>query len=114
MAQKAIIHTATRVIYCITTADNPTITANQSIVEMVTPISLGGGKYWKLDGSNNLVEASQADIDASGVDETRNSELRRLAFEEYRTAINELIAEATIPTRIKTVFQKYLNWINRI
>lgn len=114
MAQKAIIHTATRVIFCVTTLDNPQIGSNQSIVELATPITIGGGKYWKLDGSNNLIEATQNDIDTSGVDDTRNAELRRLAFEEYKTAINELLSEVTIPARIKTVFQKYLNWINRI
>ena len=43
--QKAIIHTATRVIRRLTIDDNPEIASDESIVELETPVDIGGG-YW--------------------------------------------------------------------
>jgi len=111
MSQKAVIHTETRVIFGLTTDDNPQIGPNMSVVELASPITLGGG-FWKLDESNNKVAATQEEVDASGVDEVRNRYFKALARQEYLDAIAVLLAEPAIPLKLKNVFQKYLDWMN--
>jgi hypothetical protein len=102
--QKAIIHTATRVVRRLTTDDNPQILPDETAIDMSTPLTLDG--FQKLDGDDKtLVKASQQDIDDAGVDEARQSQIRAQKVANVKAKVDEIINEPGISPKIKSYFQ---------
>lgn len=90
MAQKAIIHTATRVIRRLTTNDSPVLSSDETSIEMITPIDLAGGP-WKLDIDNTTkLVPTQQEIDDSDVDQSRVSFLQQ----QFKESMNTLVSQA--------------------
>lgn len=93
--QKAIIHTATRVIRRLTTDAAPDIAADETAVDMgAVTLDLAGG-YWKLDAQNNRVPATQADIDAADVDPVREAAIRAQFMQNYLASVDAIAAAST-------------------
>jgi hypothetical protein len=104
MAQKAIIHTATRVIRRLTTDDAPTIASDETIIDLAENIDLAGG-YWKLNNQNKKVSATAQDISDAGVDENIETQKRLQKIQVYKNAIDAIIADNTIPLKIRNFLQ---------
>ncbi len=105
MAQKAIIHTATRVIRRLTTDDIPQVAADETAVALPSDIDLAGA-FKKLDVDDaTLLVPTQAEIDASGVDDSRNAFLNRQKRQAFISAIDALLGDALVSAKIKTFLQ---------
>jgi hypothetical protein len=102
--QKAIIHTTTRVIKRLTTEDSPSIAADESIISLSQPIDLAGG-FWKLDAQNNKVPATEAEVDAADVDETKVAAKRTAARQALQSAINDIADNGATLAKVRTYFQ---------
>lgn len=85
MAQKAIIHTTTRVIRGLTTDTNPTLPSGFSAVDLAVDIELSNGP-WKLDLSNVKVQATQQEARDAGVDEDYNAQQSAQLVTDFRDA----------------------------
>lgn len=85
MAQKAIIHTATRVIRGLTTDTNPSLPSGYSAVDLAVDIELSNGP-WKLDVSNNKVQATTQEARDAGIDEGYNAQVSAQLITDFRDA----------------------------
>ena len=107
--QYAIIHTATRVIRRLTTDEPPAVWADETAVALAEKIDLapeGQTKYWKLDDKNKKIAASNAEIDAAGVDETLEAQKRAAKVAAYKDAVATAAADPLIIGSLKTYFEK--------
>ena len=92
MTQKAIIHTATRVIRRLTTDDVPATNADETAVEVVTPLDLAGGP-WKLALDNQtLTVATTQEIDDAEADPVRVTAAQRQFFVNYLASLDAIEA----------------------
>jgi len=105
--QRVILHTATRVIRGLTINPDTIPNSDETIIEVDTPLVLDG--FQKLDIDNKtLLTPTQDEIDASGVDESRNMYLHQLKVNKNREAIDDILANATnenLLDKIKVYFQ---------
>jgi hypothetical protein len=85
MAQKAIIHTSTRVIRRLTTDASPAITSDETVVDLAVDIDLVNGP-WKLDLSNVKVQATAQENQDAGQDEAYNATQRSQLVSDFRDA----------------------------
>lgn len=92
--EKVIIDTDTRIIKRFTTNDDPAISGGETAIPLDEPITMQPG-FWKLDLNGKLMEATQAEIDAAGVDEKREGELRNARWVEVTNAIDNIINNST-------------------
>lgn len=111
MGQKAIIHTATRVIRRLTTETIPVVGADETSVDMPAPIDLTGG-FWKLTPALQQVPANAAEIDAAGVDPVRQAQKVRQRYTEYVQVLDGLVADPTLNPRLRRLFELYRQIIN--
>ena len=99
---KVIIHTPTRVIRRITTDENPSISSDESFVE-VDFTDIGGG-FWRLDDLNNKVLALEKDIDASGIDDTREAVRRKELKLSLYALIDDISTNGPTQDKLKQYF----------
>lgn len=106
MAQKAIIHTATRVIRRVTIDDNHTIGADETAVTLASEIDLApagsASGYWKLSGSDLKVEATQAEGRTAGLDPAFDRAQRNARRQALLDHLDDMAADATLPARVRT------------
>lgn len=105
--QFAIIHTDTRVIRRVTTDSSFEIAADESLIKLAAPIDIGpigGTLFWKLDGRDQKVAATEADIDAAKVDELREAQKRRLKIQAYQDAVTTAANDPLILGNLKNFF----------
>ncbi len=101
MAQTAIIHTPTRVVRRLTTDNVPAVAADETGVVMAVPVDMAGGP-WKLDVGNNLVAASVAEAQAAGMDRAFTQAQASLRLTNLLAHLDLMIADATLPARVRT------------
>ena len=112
MANYAIIHTSTRVIRRLTSVDPPEFNLNETAISVPAEFTLQGAP-WKLQPDNiSTVKPTQQEIDDSGVDPDRVALKRKQLMDDYIASIEAIIADLTIPARIRTVFSKLFAIIN--
>lgn len=104
MAQKAIIHTATRVIRRLTTDDDHTLGLDESAVILNDPVDIGGG-YWKLDEANKKVPATDKEIDDAGVDEEKEKAKFEAKRDELKTIIFDIADKGATLEKVRAYFQ---------
>lgn len=85
MAQKAIIHTATRVIRGLTTEETLSLPSDYSLVDLAVDIELSNGP-WKLDLSNAKVQATVQEARDAGIDETYNAQVSNQLLLDFKDA----------------------------
>ena len=108
--KRLFIHTASRVIRRATIDDEVQPGADETAVQVGYDWDLRHmGKYWKLDNTNQPVEATEADIDASDVDPVR-VHARRTAVVAQITTIMQDIADngATLPKLTQLIKKQLL------
>lgn len=102
--QKAVIHTATRVIRRLTTEENHQIQPDETLVALQTPITLNG--YAKLAVDNaTITTPTQQEIDDSGVDESRVYTLRKQKIELLQSIITDIADNGASLAKLRTYFQ---------
>lgn len=102
--QKAIIHTATRVIRRLTVDDVPPIAPDETVVPLVAPIDLAGG-YWKLDAQNNKVLATDQEIDNADVDETKVAAKMAARRAILKTLVTDIADNGATLLKIQSYFK---------
>ena len=109
----AIIDTATRVIRGLTTDPTITIGSTESLVKLDTAIDLapiGQTSFWKLDGNNQKVPATLAEIDASGVDEKLEEGKLEIRKQTYLSSLEILTNDGSLPANLKNYFTALLDY----
>jgi hypothetical protein len=102
MAQKAIIHTATRVIRRLTIDDAPAVGPDETAVALAAPIDLAGGP-WKLDGSDQKAPATAQEFRDAGLDEAFNRQQRMARRAEVLAALADVKDDALIALKVRRV-----------
>lgn len=100
--QKAIIHTATRVVRRLTTDDSPVIEADETVVEMDQPITISG--FTKLNEKNEAVVASETEAADAGVNLEEVRRRRKVKRDNFVNALDDLITN-TQAGKMKTFLQ---------
>lgn len=110
--QKAILHTATRVIVGLTIDPEYTRTGDYSTVELAEAIDLkpvGETKYWKLDVDNKKVPATLEEIEASRIDPDKEALRKAELRTAYESAIGACAADKTLPQSLQEYFMALTN-----
>lgn len=103
--QYAIIHTTSRVIRRLTITSPPEHDpATETAVLMNPPIDLAGG-WWKLNGGNNKVSATDAEADTAGINEAAARARRIQRRQALLDKLDEIIADGTAPARLRQLCQ---------
>lgn len=107
--QFAILDTNTRVIKRLTSDAVPSVSTTETAVDVsANPIDLKG--FLKLEVDNKtLLTPTQNEIDASGVDESRNSVLKLAKQQAVKTALDSILTDPVIPQKIKDYFTALKN-----
>jgi len=107
MSQKAIIETKTRVIRRITTDINPSISTDETVVDLSQDIDLANGP-WKLDLADKKVAATTIEAKEAGVDRAylESEQLRKLA--ELKQSLQDIEKNVLLPIEVRTFATKYL------
>ncbi len=90
MAQKAILHEATRIIRVLTTEVAPQIGPGFIVVDLVADINIDNGP-WKLDAGLNKVRPTVQEFRDSGLDEAHNAATYTQAIVDFRASAREAI-----------------------
>lgn len=102
MSQKAIIHTATKVIRRLTTDDNPELQTDESAIEFQNPIGFVA-QYTKLDANNQPVAATIDEADAAGMVPEREATRRTAKQVRLIKALGDAAASTNLPPLVKEV-----------
>ena len=124
MSNKVIIHTASRVIRRLTTDDVPSIATDETAVDIgATPMDvgrvsdgLGGWLYWKLDLSNNKVQASAAEVTQAEVDPDEQAAKARQIVQEYKQVTQTFLANiiAANQTQVKQLLSDFVTALTNL
>ncbi len=101
--QYAIIHTETGVIRKLTVDPELNLGKDESMVEVADTVDLANG-FLKISYSGTLLPPTQEEIDASGVDETRNAVIKTQKQEEIFMLRDAIIEDKTVPASIRDYF----------
>ena len=106
MAQQAIIHTATRVIRRVTIDARPTVGADETAVPVVPEIDLApagsASGYWKLDGANVKVAATQDEGRTAGLDAAHERTQRANRRQALLDHLDDMASDLTLPAKVRT------------
>lgn len=93
MALTAIIFTANRVVRRLTTDASPAVQSDETAVVPAAPFAFSDftGGMVKLDGGNNAVQATLAEWQAAGEDDTFNRAQELIRLTDYKSAIDSAI-----------------------
>lgn len=106
---KAIIDTTTRVIKRLTTDDVPSMDLTESFVDL-GDIQIDLTSFKKLDVDNKtFLIPTQKEIDDSKIDPVRVDFFLKQKQELVKTALDSLIADATVPQTVRDYFQAIIN-----
>ncbi len=106
MSQKAIIHTATRVIRRLTTDPSPPLALDETAIDLPQPIDIGGGP-WKLDMAGQQVKATETEAQAAGLDEAYLAQQRQTRLANLKAALDDALANELMPARMRAVIQRF-------
>jgi len=106
MSIKAIIHTTTRVVRRLTTDDPPPIMGDETaiVVPSADLAPVGATRWWKLDVSNNIVPATQAEADAAGMDEEAANARKKAALIALKAVVNDIVVNGATLVKIRLYF----------
>lgn len=111
--QYAIIHTATRVIWRLSSKDPPVVGDGETAVVVSDRFGLapeGETIYWKLDPGNNKVPASPEEIIQSGIDPAISAARRAELLARHKTAIAAAADDTGNSATVRAAFAAMKDW----
>lgn len=92
--KRAVIHSATGVIMSITIDDTLEIPPFMEFRPIPQDYVMRPRVYEKLDENNNILPATQDDIDQSGIDPVRNQYILRIKWQRLSNALDAISTDA--------------------